>query len=170
MELRVLKYFLMIAREENITRAAQLLHVTQPTLSRQIKELEEELGTKLFERSNHRIVLTQDGLLLRRRAQEIVELTERTEKDFAHKDEELTGEIAIGSGETRSVSWCWPGWSFLPFCSAIPGCATAFTAEMPITSRSASKTARWISDYFPNRWIYPDTSLSACRYEKNGAC
>ncbi|MBS1332500.1 MAG: LysR family transcriptional regulator, partial [Christensenellaceae bacterium] len=59
---------------------------------------------KLFERSNHRIVLTQDGLLLRRRAQEIVELTERTEKDFAHKDEELTGEIAIGSGETRSVS------------------------------------------------------------------
>ena len=104
MELRILKYFLMIAREENITRAAQLLHVTQPTLSRQIKELEEELGTKLFERSNHRIVLTQDGLLLRRRAQEIVELTERTEKDFAHKDEELTGEIAIGSGETRSVS------------------------------------------------------------------
>ena len=104
MELRVLKYFLMIAREENITRAAQLLHVTQPTLSRQIKELEEELGTKLFERSNHRIILTQDGLLLRRRAQEIVELTERTEKDFAHKDEELTGEIAIGSGETRSVS------------------------------------------------------------------
>lgn len=104
MELRVLKYFLMIAREENITRAAQLLHVTQPTLSRQIRELEEELGTKLFERSNHRIVLTQDGLLLRRRAQEIVELTERTEKDFAHKDEELTGEISIGSGETRSVS------------------------------------------------------------------
>ena len=89
MELRVLKYFLMIAREENITRAAQLLHVTQPTLSRQIRELEEELGTKLFERSNHRIVLTQDGLLLRRRAQEIVE---------------LTGEISIGSGETRSVS------------------------------------------------------------------
>ena len=104
MELRVLKYFLMIAREENITRAAQLLHVTQPTLSRQIQDLEEELGTKLFERSNHRIILTQDGLLLRRRAQEIVELTERTEKDFAHKDEELTGEIAIGSGETRSVS------------------------------------------------------------------
>ena len=104
MELRVLRYFLMVAREENITHAAQLLHVTQPTLSRQIKELEEELGTKLFERSNHRIILTQDGLLLRRRAQEIVELTERTEKDFAHKDEELTGEIAIGSGETRSVS------------------------------------------------------------------
>lgn len=103
MELRVLKYFLMIAREENITRAAQLLHVTQPTLSRQIKDLEEELGVKLFERGNHSIVLTQDGLLLRRRAQELVELAERTRRDFARKGEELSGEIAIGSGETRSV-------------------------------------------------------------------
>lgn len=104
MELRVLKYFLMIAREENITHAAQLLHVTQPTLSRQIQDLEEELGVKLFERRNHRIVLTQDGLLLRRRAQEIVELAERTRRDFARRDEELGGEIAIGSGETRSMS------------------------------------------------------------------
>lgn len=104
MELRVLRYFLMIAREENITHAAQLLHVTQPTLSRQIQDLEEELGTKLFVRSNHRIVLTPDGLLLRRRAQEIVDLADRTQRDFAAREEELTGEIAIGSGETRSVS------------------------------------------------------------------
>lgn len=104
MELRVLRYFLMIAREENITHAAQLLHVTQPTLSRQIQDLEEELGTKLFVRSNHRIILTPDGLLLRRRAQEIVDLADRTQKDFAAREEELTGEIAIGSGETRSVS------------------------------------------------------------------
>ena len=90
MELRVLKYFLMIAREENITRAAQLLHVTQPTLSRQIKELEEELGTKLFERSNHRIILTQDGLLLRRRAQEIMEL----QQDISlQKNQEKVGKI-----------------------------------------------------------------------------
>ena len=104
MELRVLRYFLMIAREENITRAAQLLHVTQPTLSRQIQDLEEELGAKLFVRGNHRIVLTPDGLLLRRRAQEIVDLADRTQRDFAAREEELTGEIAIGSGETRSVS------------------------------------------------------------------
>ena len=104
MELRVLRYFLMIAREENITHAAQLLHVTQPTLSRQIQDLEEELGTKLFVRSNHRIVLTPDGLPLRRRAQEIVDLADRTQKDFAAREEELTGEIVIGSGETRSVS------------------------------------------------------------------
>lgn len=104
MELRVLRYFLMIAREENITHAAQLLHVTQPTLSRQIQDLEAELGVKLFERSNHRIILTQDGLLLRRRAQEIVELADRTRQDLARGETELCGEVAIGSGETRSMS------------------------------------------------------------------
>lgn len=104
MELRVLRYFLMAAREENITHAAQLLHVTQPTLSRQLQDLEEELGTKLFERSNHRIILTQDGLLLRRRAQEIVELADRTKRDFVRREAELCGEVAIGSGETRSMS------------------------------------------------------------------
>ena len=68
MEIRVLRYFLMTAREENITRAAELLHITQPTLSRQLMQLEEELGTKLFERSSHSIRLTEDGMLLRRRA------------------------------------------------------------------------------------------------------
>ena len=66
MELRVLKYFLVVAREENITRAASLLHVTQPTLSRQLMQLEEELGVKLFHRSKYRIILTDDGILLRR--------------------------------------------------------------------------------------------------------
>ena len=71
MELRVLNYFLAIAREENFTRAAEQLHVTQPTLSRQIADLEAELGVKLFTRSSHNIVLTEDGMLLRRRAQEI---------------------------------------------------------------------------------------------------
>lgn len=68
MELRVLRYFLAVAREENITRAAALLHVTQPTLSRQLMQLEEELGVKLFRRSQYRVVLTDDGMLLRRRA------------------------------------------------------------------------------------------------------
>ena len=78
MELRILKYFLTVAREENITRAANLLHVTQPTLSRQLMQLEDELGVKLFCRSKHRITLTDEGLLLKRRAQEITELAERT--------------------------------------------------------------------------------------------
>lgn len=103
MEIRVLKYFLMAAREENITKAAELLHITQPTLSRQIQQLEEELGVKLFQRSNHSIRLTEDGMLLKRRAQEIVALTDKTEKEFQHKEESVSGEISIGSGETKSV-------------------------------------------------------------------
>ena len=75
MELRVLKYFLTVAREENITKAANLLHITQPTLSRQLMQLEEELGIKLFQRGRHNIMLTEEGMLLRRRAQEILEMS-----------------------------------------------------------------------------------------------
>ena len=87
MEIRVLKYFLMTAREENITKAAALLHLTQPTLSRQLIQLEEELGVTLFHRNRHRIVLTEDGMLLRRRAEEIVSLAEKTKDDFRHRQE-----------------------------------------------------------------------------------
>ena len=76
MELRVLRYFLMVAREENITKAAELLHITQPTLSRQLMQLEDELGTKLFQRSSHSIRLTEDGMLLKRRAQELIQLAD----------------------------------------------------------------------------------------------
>ena len=104
MELRVLKYFLMTAREENITKAANLLHITQPTLSRQLMKLEEDLGVKLFRRSNHSIVLTEDGMLLKRRAQEIVTLAEKTEQELSRREEELTGSVSIGCGETRNMS------------------------------------------------------------------
>lgn len=104
MELRVLRYFLTVAREENITRAAELLHVSQPAVSRQLAQLEEELGVKLFVRGNHHITLTEDGLMLRRRAQEIIDLAEKTQRDFAHHPAQLTGEIAIGSGELRGFS------------------------------------------------------------------
>ncbi|MBU9738101.1 LysR family transcriptional regulator [Diplocloster agilis] len=105
MELRVLNYFLMVAREENITKAAQLLHVTQPTLSRQLMQLEEELGVKLFQRSNHCIILTEEGMLLKRRAQEMISLAEKTRQDLMQKDTELTGEISIGCGELQSVDF-----------------------------------------------------------------
>ncbi len=104
MELRVLNYFLMVAREENITKAAQLLHVTQPTLSRQIAQLEEELGVKLFQRSNHSIILTDDGMLLKRRAQELVSLAEKTKREFSH-DEQISGVVSIGSGELKSMEF-----------------------------------------------------------------
>ncbi|MFD1418669.1 LysR family transcriptional regulator [Companilactobacillus keshanensis] len=103
MEIRVLRYFIAVAREENITRAAAKLNITQPTLSRQLKQLEEELGVKLFERNKHKVTLTNDGLLLRRRAQEIISLSEKTKNEVSHSNEELSGEIAIGSGELRSV-------------------------------------------------------------------
>ena len=102
MELRVLRYFLMVAREENITRAAELLHLTQPTLSRQLMQLEAELGVILFHRSRHRIILTDDGMLLKRRAQEIIALADKTQREFQYRDEELSGEISIGSGEYQS--------------------------------------------------------------------
>lgn len=102
MEIRVLKYFLMVAREENITRAAELLHITQPTLSRQLMQLEDELGVKLFQRSKHHIILTEDGMLLRRRAEEIIALSEKTKEDLLHKTGQLTGQISIGSGELKS--------------------------------------------------------------------
>ena len=103
MELRVLSYFLIAAREENITKAAALLHITQPTLSRQLMQLEEELGVKLFRRSKHSIVLTEDGMLLRRRAQELVSLSEKTIEELSHKEAALSGEIIIGCGETQSM-------------------------------------------------------------------
>ena len=85
MEIRVLNYFLMVAREENITKAASLLHLSQPTLSRQLIQLEEELGVSLFHRSKHRIILTEEGMLLRRRAEEIVSLADKTKEDLRHK-------------------------------------------------------------------------------------
>ena len=103
MELRVLNNFLIAAREENITRAAALLHMTQPTLSRQMIQLEEELGVKLFHRSRHRIILTEEGQLLKRRAQEIMDLTLKTEKELSPNQEEISGEVSIGCGETKNL-------------------------------------------------------------------
>ena len=103
MELRVLQYFLVVAREENITRAASLLHITQPTLSRQLMQMEEELGVKLFHRGKHSILLTEEGMLLRRRAQEIVDLTEKTIKELKHQEDTVSGEISIGCGETKNM-------------------------------------------------------------------
>ncbi len=105
MELRVLRYFLAVAREESISEAANFLHITQPTLSRQIMELEEELGTKLLNRGrrNQKITLTDEGMLLRRRAEEMIELADRTEAEFARRDELISGEIHIGAGETDAM-------------------------------------------------------------------
>lgn len=103
MELRVLKYFLIVAREKNITRAANLLYVTQPTLSRQLMQLEKELGTKLFERGRHNISLTNEGMLLKRYAQEIVFLEEKILQDLSYDSTNITGKIVISCGETSGM-------------------------------------------------------------------
>ena len=103
MEFRVLRYFLTVAREGSITGAANFLNVTQPTLSRQLKDLEEELGKKLFTRSSHSIILTDEGMLLRKRAEEIVDMVDKVAEEFGSMEETLKGDIYIGGGETDAM-------------------------------------------------------------------
>lgn len=103
MEIRILKYFLTVAREQNVTRAAEALHITQPTLSRQIAALEEELGTPLFERNNKKITLTKEGILLKRRALEILELEEKTVEEIQSCRELVEGSVTIGCGEYEAI-------------------------------------------------------------------
>lgn len=96
MEIRILRYFLTVAREESITRAAEVLHLTQPTLSRQLAQMEDELGVKLFERGTRKISLTNEGILLRRRAEEIVTLVDKTESELTEREDMIDGTITIG--------------------------------------------------------------------------
>ncbi|MDQ0970267.1 DNA-binding transcriptional LysR family regulator [Neobacillus niacini] len=103
MEFRVLRYFLTVAREGSITAAANFLHVTQPTLSRQLKDLEEDLGKKLFIRSSHSIILTEEGMLLRKRAEEIVDMVDKLESEFSSMEETISGDVYIGGGETDAM-------------------------------------------------------------------
>lgn len=103
MEIRVLRYFLAIAREGSITNAANFLHVTQPTLSRQIHDLEEELGQKLFVRGSHSMALTPEGMILRKRADEIVSMVDKTEAEFNSMENSVGGDIYIGGGETEAM-------------------------------------------------------------------
>lgn len=100
MEFRVLQYFLAVAREESISGAAEFLHLSQPTLSRQLKDLEDELGKQLFIRGNRKITLTEEGMMLRKRAEEIIELVKKTEDEITSSDDALAGNITIGAGET----------------------------------------------------------------------
>lgn len=105
MEIRVLKYFLAVAREGNITRAANALHLTQPTLTRQLQDLEKELKQKLFIRGKYKISLTSEGMILRKRAQEIIDMVEKTEAEFQSISEVIKGDIYIGCGETDSMKY-----------------------------------------------------------------
>lgn len=105
MDIRVLRYFLAVAREESISGAAESLHLSQPTLSRQLSDLEEEIGKTLFIRGSRRITLTEHGTLLRKRAGEIIDLMEKTTKELTASEESIAGDIYIGAGETEAVHY-----------------------------------------------------------------
>lgn len=104
LDIRVLQYFLAVAREESITKAAETLHMTQPPLSRQLKDLENEVGKQLLIRGSKKIALTEDGMLLRKRAEEMIDLMEKTKAELSSSDEHISGDIYMGSGETEAVS------------------------------------------------------------------
>lgn len=104
MEIRTLRYFLAVAREENMTRAAEMLHVTQPTLSKQLKSLEDELGKKLFTRHSFSIRLTDEGLLLRNRAKDLVSMADKIEKEFISLDDVTGGDLYLGLAESYQIS------------------------------------------------------------------
>lgn len=118
MELRKLRYFLAVADEESISRAAKTLFITQPTLSRQLMELEEELGVKLFTRGGRRISLTEEGMLLRRRAEEMIALEDKLLDEFGRQTEDLSGVISIGAAEANSAE-------------ILPQAISAFRAKYP---------------------------------------
>lgn len=121
MEIRILRYFLTVAREENITKAAEVLHITQPTLSRQLAQMEDELGVKLFERGTRKISLTNEGILLRRRAEEIVTLVDKTESELTEQEEMIDGTITIGCGESLAVQ-------------ILPGLIKSFREKYPLVT------------------------------------
>jgi DNA-binding transcriptional LysR family regulator len=103
MEIRTLRYFLAVAREENMTRAAETLHVTQPTLSKQLKSLEDELGKKLFTRHSFNIRLTDEGMLLRNRAEDLVRMADKIEQEFVSLDDITGGELYLGLAESYQI-------------------------------------------------------------------
>ncbi len=104
MELRELKYFLAVAREENITKAAEYLFITQPSLTRQIQNMEAEVGQPLFIRAGRKMILTEAGLLLRKRAEEIIELYEKAEHEWLNLSDDVNGEVYIGGGESYGMN------------------------------------------------------------------
>ena len=104
MEIRLLEYFLAVAREENITHAANALHIAQPTLSLQLKSLEQELGKPLFVRGKRKVTLTEDGVILRRRAEEILSLVKTAEQEVSSSEHDIRGTVSIGSGETEAMN------------------------------------------------------------------
>ena len=167
MELRVLRYFLAVAREESISDAAEFLHITQPTLSRQLMDLEEELGKQLLIRGkrNRKIMLTEDGMRLRKRAEEIVALADKTEAEFLAGDDAVSGDVYIGCGESDAmrITKATPC-ALLPKLPLNCGRITRtsifiYTAATPKTCRNAWKKGCWISAFLSRRQTSTNTII-----------
>ena len=139
MEIRELKYFLAVAREQSISKAAEFLYMTQPSLSRQMQNLEKEIGKQLFVRGNKKITLTEAGILLRKRAEEMLSLYEKTQAELSAPPESISGEIYIGSGESYAVE-------------TVAKAAKEFYEENPN-----------ITFHFFSGWIFQNMILYACR-------
>ncbi|MBR1627794.1 MAG: LysR family transcriptional regulator, partial [Lachnospiraceae bacterium] len=105
MDIKDMEYFVAIATEGTISKAADTLHITQPGLSRKMKELEETLGVGLFERGNRHIRLTEEGMILKRRAEEVIALMQRTQQEIVHAHDSLSGVVHIGAGESKSFHY-----------------------------------------------------------------
>lgn len=140
MEIRILQYFLAVAREQNMTGAANMLHITQPTLSRQMADLEKELGKQLFIRTNRSTLLTEEGIRLRQRAEEIVSLVQQTKAEISDDQPELTGCIRIGAGETPVMHFLTD--TFAKLQRKYPGITCElFTGRSKRNSPTASSTS-----------------------------
>lgn len=168
MELRLLRYFLAVAREGNITRAAEDLHITQPTLSRQLAQLEEELGCTLFRRGGRKLELTQEGMLLRRRAEEMLQLEERIQRELTGTARELSGVVTIGSGSPPRPGFCLT--LSRPSTGSTPWCGTSWSPATPtrLWSRWTWASSTWHCLW--SRWTWRSTSTSPCPRRTTGGC
>ena len=143
MEIRTLRYFLAVAREENMTRAAETLHVTQPTLSKALKALEDELGKKLFTRHSFSIKLTDEGVLLRNRAEDLVSMADRIEKEFVSLDDITGGDLYFGLAESYQI--CYLAREIHTFKQTYPGLRYHITSGD--TEQVAEKLDKGLLDY-----------------------
>ncbi len=152
MEIRTLRYFLAVAREENMTRAAALLHVTQPILSKQLRSLENELGKKLFLRHSFSIQLTEEGILLRKRAEDLVKMADKIANEFMSLDDVTGGDVYFGLAESYQIRFL--ANAINTFKKHTPACATTSPAEIQNRSSSgwtkaSSTSPRWSKSRMP---------------------
>lgn len=148
MEIRVLRYFLAVAREESITRAAEVLHITQPTLSRQLSQLEEHMGVKLLVRGTRKVTLTNEGLLLRRRAEEILELVDKTERELTEQVDLEKYDFIRLAGLERCVVTMHPDAPLVAKEYITPEDLVGVPLIMPRRANIQSEIANWFGEYY----------------------